>query len=47
MIKKIVGIFVCTFLITTALPATGIMSISKNDKSKIATLDPLDDGWLE
>ena len=47
MIKKIVGIFVCMLLITTALPATGIMSVLKNDKSKIAVLDPLDGGWLE
>ena len=46
MNKKIIGIFVCTLLITTVLPVTGNFNRLNMD-SKLDIYNPSNGGWLE
>jgi len=45
MNKKIIGIFVCTLLIATAIPAVGTINNSSQEKNPVDK--PLNDGWYK
>jgi hypothetical protein len=47
MRKKIIGIFVCMLIITTALPVVGNYSEEPNKNICFIADNPLDGGWLE
>ena len=47
MRRKILGIFVCTLLIATALPVMGSYSEAPNRNNIFSFNNPLDGGWLE
>ncbi|EMR74800.1 Acyl-coenzyme A:6-aminopenicillanic acid acyl-transferase [Thermoplasmatales archaeon SCGC AB-540-F20] len=47
MKKKLIGIFICTLLIATALPVTGTIITVTNCENKSVSYDLLDGGWLE
>ncbi|MCK4415968.1 MAG: hypothetical protein KAU84_02335, partial [Thermoplasmatales archaeon] len=47
MKKKLIGIFICTLLIATALPVTGTIIMVTNCENKSVSYDLLGGGWLE